>query len=57
MHTHKIGRVLVPLVLVAALAVACAKREPFEYRSNLEVPAGPGLLSGKKGGLILFGGE
>lgn len=57
MTKFKTGHTLVIVVLVAILTAACAKREPFEYRSNLEVPIGPGLLSGEKGGLILFGKE
>jgi hypothetical protein len=54
MRKLNIARTVTIVILATMLTAACAKREPFEYRSNLEVPDGRGLLSGDRGGLILF---
>ena len=41
------------LLLILSIS-ACASMEPFEYRSDNEVREGPGLFSGKKGGLVIY---
>lgn len=40
---------------IAALAAALAgcAAAPFEYRSSLEIPEGPGLFSGEDGAFVL----
>ncbi len=42
----------------AALAVAllsgCSGWEELDYHDNSEIPQGPGLVSGKKGGWTIF---
>ncbi len=47
-------RNLMILALVAALLTACAGGEAFDYVPPDEIPAGPGLLSGKDGKFTLF---
>ncbi len=55
MQSNTLRRLLLVTVLAALTATACAKREPLEYRSDLEVRPGTGLFSGDKGGLVLIG--
>ena len=55
MTNLRAGVLILLSLFVLQLTTSCAEREPFEYRSNLEVPKGPGLFSGDKGGLVLIG--
>jgi hypothetical protein len=40
------------LALIAVLAAGCAA-EPVAYHSGNEIPAGPGMLTGEKGAVVL----
>jgi len=40
-------------VLLAAALAACSGT-PFEYHSQREIPAGPGLLTGESGAWVVF---
>ena len=39
--------------LAAAAALAACSAAPFEYRSQTEIPEGPGMLSGEAGAFSL----
>ena len=41
-----------PLLLLALLAAGCAA-EPVAYHSGNDIPAGPGMLTGEKGAVVL----
>ena len=42
------------LLSLALLMTACGKAKPFDYTEVGEIPAGPGLFSGKAGKFILY---
>ncbi len=48
--SRRCGRAFGALALAALLA-SCGGR-PFEYRSQTEIPEGPGLLTGEKGAIV-----
>lgn len=50
---------ILPLALAASLAasLAACSSAPFDYRSQSEIPGGPGLFSGKEGAFVYRPGE
>lgn len=40
--------------IAAALLSGCSGWEPFDYHESSNIPDGPGLISGKKGGWTIF---
>jgi len=42
------------VTIFALLVAGCSGWEPMDYHPNSEIPEGPGMISGKKGGWTIF---
>ncbi|OGI70040.1 MAG: hypothetical protein A2W18_03440 [Candidatus Muproteobacteria bacterium RBG_16_60_9] len=47
-----VGKLLLFALLAVVLAACSAK--PFEYRSQTEIPEGPGMFTTKEGAVVLY---